>query len=116
MTTASLYAPAFFADPYPPYRKLREQGPVYQDGYSWFLTHYAHIKAIAHDKRLLKGPVTTALVAGVAPEVRAAAAPFSESIAHNMLRVDPPEHTRLRGLVSKAFTPRTVETQRPKIE
>src|SRR5262249_21157991 len=34
----------------------------------------------------------------------------------NMLRVDPPDHTRLRGLVSKAFTPRTVETLRPRIE
>jgi cytochrome P450 len=116
MTVSTLYTPAFFADPYPSYRALRDEGPVYRDGHTWFVTHHAHIKAVAHDPRLQKGPVTRALVAGLPPEVRAAAEPFSDSIARNMLRVDPPDHTRLRGLVSKAFTPRTVETLRPRIE
>jgi cytochrome P450 len=39
-----------------------------------------------------------------------------ESLSPSMLRTDPPDHTRLRGLVSKAFTPRTIETLRPRIE
>jgi len=116
MTTTTLYSPAFFADPYPTYHALRDHGPVYQDGHTWFVTRHAHIKAVAHDPRLRKGPVTQALVAGLTPAVREAAAPFSDSIARNMLRVDPPDHTRLRGLASKAFTPRTVETLRPRIE
>lgn len=115
MTMATLYTPDFFADPYPTYQALREQGPVYRDGHTWIVTRHAHIKAVAHDPRLQKGPVTRALVASLPPDVRAAAEPFSDSIARNMLRVDPPDHTRLRGLVSKAFTPRTVETLRPRI-
>jgi cytochrome P450 len=80
------------------------------------VTRYAHVKAVAHDPRLLKGPVTQALVAGLSAAAREAAEPFSQWISRNMLRVDPPDHTRLRGLVSKAFTPRTVETLRPRIE
>ena len=116
MTTATMYTPAFFADPYPTYHALRDEGPVYREGHTWMVTRHAHIKAVAHDPRLLKGPVTQALVAGLPPAVRVAAAPFSDSIANNMLRVDPPDHTRLRSLVSKAFTPRTVKTLRPRIE
>jgi cytochrome P450 len=116
MTTATLYTSAFFADPYPTYHALRDHGPVYQDGHTWIVTRHAHIKAVAHDPRLRKGPVTEALVAALPAAVREAAAPFSDSISRNMLRVDPPDHTRLRGLVSKAFTPRTVEALRPRIE
>ena len=116
MTAATLYTPAFFADPYPTYRALRDQGPVYRDGHTWIVTRHAQIKAVAHDPRLRKGPATQALVAALPPAVREAATPFSDSVSRNMLRVDPPDHTRLRGLVSKAFTPRTVETLRPRIE
>jgi cytochrome P450 len=116
MTTATLYTPAFFADPHPTYHALRDHGPVYRDGHTWIVTRYAQIKAVAHDPRLRKGPVTQALVAALPPAAREAAAPFSDSIARNMLRVDPPDHTRLRGLVSKAFTPRTAEALRPRIE
>jgi cytochrome P450 len=116
MTAAMQYTPDFFADPYPAYRALRDQGPVYRDGHTWYVTRYALIKAVAHDPRLGKGPVTQALVAALPPAARQAAQPFSDSISKNMLRVDPPDHTRLRGLVSKAFTPRTVEGLRPRIE
>jgi len=116
MSAATLYTPAFFSDPYPTYQALRDQGPVYRDGRTWMVTRHAQIKAVAHDPHLGKGPVTQALVAALPPAAREAAAPFSESISRNMLRVDPPDHTRLRGLVSQAFTPRTVETLRPRIE
>jgi cytochrome P450 len=116
MSAATLYTPAFFADPHPTYHALRDQGPVYCDGRTWIVTRYTHIKAVAHDPRLRKGPVTEALVAALPPAAREAAAPFSDSVARNMLRVDPPDHTRLRGLVSKAFTPRTAEALRPRIE
>jgi cytochrome P450 len=116
MTTATLYTPAFFADPFPTYHTLRDQGPVVRDGHTWLVTRHAHIKGVAHDSRLRKGPVTEALVAALPPAAREAAAPFSDSIARNMLRVDPPDHTRLRGLVSKAFTPRTAEALSPRIE
>src|SRR5687768_5975881 len=56
MTAATLYTPAFFADPYPTYRVLRDRGPVVRDGHTWIVTRHTHIKAAAHDPRLRKGP------------------------------------------------------------
>ena len=107
------------SDPFPVYRKLRERDPFHRsrlaDG--WILARYDDVAAVLadrtfssderHQRRWPKEQARTAR-AGV-PD------PYAEGQA-TMLRIDPPDHTRLRGLVSKAFTPRAIERLRPAAE
>jgi cytochrome P450 len=110
------FDPAFRIDPYPVYHRLRAEDPVHQSPFGfWILTRYDDCVAIAKDPRTSvdekKGKSHAELVAqlGYDPTGRAfgGARPF--------LFLDPPDHTRLRRLVSKAFTPRVVEGLRPRI-
>ena len=113
-----LHSPEFLANPYPFYRHLRATSPIYWAGdqVGWLITRHADISAMIHDPRLASGPLTTALYQDLPPEAVEAAAPFRATMEHNMIWQDPPDHTRLRGLVSKAFTPRMVEALRPKTQ
>ena len=88
----------FQADPYPHYRALRESDPVHFDEMrqSWMLMRYEDVD------RALRETVRFSAEQGGTP--------------NSMLVSDPPRHTRLRGLVSKAFTPATVRRLRPRIE
>ncbi len=74
----------------------------------WVLTRYEDVVAVLRDQRFAKEPMIAAVAArfGIAPG----------TIGLSMLDRDPPDHTRLRGLVSKAFTPRVVERLRPHIQ
>jgi cytochrome P450 len=102
--------PDFIADPYPTYRTLREQDPVHESPLGfWVLTRYDDVVAALRDPRLIKEPIQSI----VAARIGAAVSPVG---ALSMLDRDPPDHTRLRSLVSKAFTPRVVETLRPRIQ
>lgn len=103
-------ARAYLEDPYPIYRRLREQHPVSltPDGV-WRLTRYDDClrmlrKTGAGMRR------TDGRLPGQSPEEAA------EERGHFMLLTDPPKHTRLRNLVSKAFTPRAIAAWRPRIE
>jgi cytochrome P450 len=111
------FAPGFTDDPYPHYAIMREQAPVYLHPFGfWLLTSYDDVSW------LLRAPglsVEDDNVAAGSPmrelreEVfRDEAAPAS---AMSMLDRDPPDHTRLRRLVSKAFTPRAIQALRPRI-
>ena len=116
-TRPALFGPAFYDDPYPFYRHLRETDPVHRDDRMGLLiTRYADIEALAHDPRLSRGRFEDRRVAGVPAEAQAAAAPVLAGLRREMLRSDPPQHTRLRKLVVHAFTPRTVEQLRPRIQ
>ena len=101
--------PEFVADPYPTYRRLRAEDPVHQSPLGfWVLTRYDDVVMVLRDPRFLKEPIAAAVAArlgGTTPGM-----PLS------MLERDPPDHTRLRGLVSKAFTPRVVEALRPHVQ
>jgi len=102
----------FRADPYPYYREYRAQDPVHrgvplQPGRAapWFLFRYRDIVPLLRDQRAGRG----GLVANreqVEPEL---------GRFRSMLHMDPPDHTRLRNLVSKAFTPRHIALQRERI-
>jgi cytochrome P450 len=88
------------ADPYPYYRLLRESDPIHFDERrgTWLVARHADVS------RLLRDDVRLSAVQGDGPSPNA-----------NMLGTDPPRHTRLRTLVSKAFTPRAVRQLQPRI-
>lgn len=103
--------PAFRQDPYPGFRRLQEQSPLYWvDALSfWVLTRYADIAPLLRDPRLKVIPAELRrLCLGEGP-----AWDLSVKI---LGLIDPPDHSRLRGLVGKAFTPRAAEALRPRIQ
>ncbi|HEY7040644.1 MAG TPA: cytochrome P450, partial [Methylomirabilota bacterium] len=102
--------PEFVADPYPMYRRLQADDPVHHSPLGfWVLTRYADVIASLRDPRLIKEPIA----AFVAARFGMAVPP---GLGLSMLDRDPPDHTRLRGLVSKAFTPKALERLRPDIQ
>ncbi|MFJ4699095.1 MULTISPECIES: cytochrome P450 [unclassified Streptomyces] len=108
--------PAFLADPYPVYAALREAGRVlhYAPSGQWLVPHHADVSALLRDRRLGRSYQHryTHEEFGRTPPPRAHA-PFHELNDLGMLELEPPDHTRIRRLVSHAFTPRTVEALRP---
>ncbi|HEU4760617.1 MAG TPA: cytochrome P450 [Dehalococcoidia bacterium] len=112
------FAPGVHADPYPMYRQLREEDPVHWSELmdSWVLTRYDDMVAVltdgarfSADRRSARNRFTQ-----MAEQVEQEFGPFGRT--PTMLTSDPPLHTRLRRLVSKAFTPRAVENLRPRIQ
>jgi cytochrome P450 len=104
------FAPEFHEDPYPAYRLLRERDPVHQMPMgAWVLTRYDDVAAALRDSRLGRAgsEVMLAAVYGAGNE--------DIPMPPSMLFRDPPDHTRLRSLVSRAFTPRVVEGLRARI-
>ncbi len=111
--------PAFKANPYPTYAELRSTAPVHRvelpDGLGiWLITRYDDVLAVLKDERLVKDwrkVLTSEQLAQVPP-----IPPVMEALSRNMLDMDPPDHQRLRSLVSKAFTPRLIERLRPRVQ
>src|SRR5262245_12667810 len=106
--------PAFIADPYPFYRRLRETAPVFKtpQGF-WLITRYEDVAFTLRDKRFGKDFAANMVRRYGRTDVMDGAA--IASLARTMLVQDPPDHTRLRGLVNKAFTARRVADMRPRI-
>jgi cytochrome P450 len=111
--------PTFIADPYPALTRLREQAPIAYDERTdqWLVSRHADVNALLRDRRLGRSYLHVASHEdwGRTPPP-ADQAPFWDLLAVQMIDLEPPDHTRLRRLVSKAFTPRTVEALRPRIE
>lgn len=115
--------PAFRRDPYPTYRRLRESAPLHclEGGPRrfWVLTRHADVMAVLRDpqmsverdRRFAPAP----LAPGTDPETLHPLQRAMRVFTRIMLFRDPPDHTRLRGLVGRAFTPRMVEALRPRI-
>ena len=102
------------ANPYPVYHQLREMAPVHSGAFFWFLTSYSACDKAVHAPALVRRH-------GEAWEIRAqvqgsAGRRWFEAQEKSMLWLDPPDHKRIRGLVSKAFTPRYIEQLRPRVE
>ena len=114
----SLVDPATIANPYPVYQRLREEDPVHWDDelQTWVLTRYEDIEAALRDPRLSSNRVDT--VRNVdSPEVpEATRQALKATLSLWMLFLDPPDHTRLRSLANKVFTPRVVENLKTQIE
>lgn len=112
-------SPEFVADPYPAYARLREAGRVhhYAPTDQWLVPHHADVAALLRDRRLGR----TYLHRFTHEEFGRAAPPPEHEPFHTlndygMLDLEAPAHTRIRRLVTKAFTPRTVERLRPYVE
>ncbi|MFG2303281.1 cytochrome P450 [Actinacidiphila glaucinigra] len=109
--------PAFVADPFPLYRELRQEGPVRRavvqgELEAWLVTRYEDGLAALTDPRLssdVRDAADPRLMARLPTTER-------ESMIRTMLRADPPDHTRLRRLVSKAFTARRVAELEPRVQ
>jgi pimeloyl-[acyl-carrier protein] synthase len=116
--TLDTFDPAFLADPYPIYAELRAARPVAQVHETfWRVVRYADVAAVLrHAGASAVRPPTAAAFADGNPDVRRAAEAVDEHFSTWMLMLDPPDHTRLRALVGKAFTPRVVEGLRTRIE
>ena len=110
LKVADLATPQFKANPYPFYARLRAEAPVCRTKLfgqpTWLVTRYDDVVTMLKDERLLKEwrPATKWLFR------------FAGSITRHMLNRDPPDHTRLRTLVQKAFTPKLIEHLRGRIQ
>jgi cytochrome P450 len=110
------FEPGFFDDPYRQYAALREHDPVHRSPLEvWVLFRYDDIVGVLRDSSL------SVQIDNAAPTARtrmfAEQAPGEvERGSHAILNIDPPDHTRLRRLVSKAFTPKMVQELRPRIQ
>ncbi|UQA61062.1 cytochrome P450 [Polyangium aurulentum] len=111
----SFFDPAILANPYPLYAKLREDAPVFwfAPAQSWLLTRYADIVSILKDThRFSSNRVQQILDSQVGEAQREAFSAFVRVASKWLFVLDPPDHTRIRNLVSRAFTPATVERTR----
>ena len=109
--------PAFRIDPYSVYRRLREEAPVHQGPLgAWVFSRYADCLAILKDPRSSSDPRNSEAFENAVEQGQFDPDQNLVNGAQAFLFLDPPDHTRLRGLVSKAFTPRVVEAMRPRIQ
>jgi len=110
---------SFRVDPYPTYRRLLERDPFHRSRalQGWVLTRHADISAVLRDQRFVADARKTPRFKKMQERsIAAGAVTREEAESQAMLGLDPPDHTRLRSLVSKAFTPRAVEALRPRVE
>ncbi|MFI0480134.1 cytochrome P450 [Actinomadura sp. 9N215] len=110
--------PEFALDPYPVYRRLRESGPVQRvvghDGVvQWIVTRYDDVKRLLVDPRM-SSALTKVLDPGLADGQKRFR--IDETLQNAMTNHDPPEHTRIRKTVVRAFSARRVEAMRPRVQ
>lgn len=112
------WSPDFVADPYPVYAELRERGRLhyFEPSRQWLIPHHADVSALLRDRRLGRTYLHrfTHEEFGRAPTPEAHE-PFHILNGNGLLDLEAPDHTRIRRLVSKAFTPRTVEALAPTV-
>ena len=109
-----LLDPEVLADPYPLYRRLREERPVHWDPYlhAWVVTRYRDVVHVLHRFSADRTPTPEKLQA-MGMEMLT---PIARVMVMQMLFLDPPEHMRIRRLAASVFTPRTVERLRGHIQ
>ncbi len=114
-----LFSPLFKSDPFETFAAMRRDEPVYAhhspNGKTiWYVTRYEDVVVILKDNvHFCKDAANAADFEQTSRPKRAA---VQHAINRNMLFADPPEHTRLRALVTKAFTPSRIERTRPRVQ
>jgi cytochrome P450 len=110
------FEPGFFDDPYGQYRRLRELRPVHQSPLGpWTLTRYDDCSRLLRDPTLSVQEENSAYSGRDAMFAEAGLERRNRG-SHAILNIDPPDHTRIRRLVGKAFTPRRVEALVPSVQ
>lgn len=106
----------FFSNPYSTYRQLRESRPVYRtESGSWLVSRYEDVVTLLRDPRMAKE--AAGLQSTLArTQNKGEVSPLASEFSRWMLFKDPPAHSRIRTLVTRAFTPRVVEAMRPQIQ
>lgn len=112
-------SPEFQRDPYPFYDAIRATMPIlyWKDWNIWFVTRYEDVRSLLRDRRL--GRTMDHIISREArglPPIPDEEMPFRKLSLNSMFDKEPPDHTRLRSLVHKAFTPRRVESLRQRIQ
>ncbi len=104
--------PAFIADPYPTYARLRREAPIfyYEPWDKWILTAYEDVNVLLRDKRLGR------VMQDERVTLNPAHAPFDAIQEGSLLELEPPDHTRVRGAVHAAFTPKHVRELSARVE
>jgi cytochrome P450 len=115
-----LFDPGFNANPYPTYAKLREEAPVCRvtipdRGDVWLVTRYADVLEVLRDDTRFSTRASLSQ-AGELPDLSPGARDVMALFDAFMSSNDPPDHTRLRALVQKAFTPRLVDSLQPYVQ
>jgi cytochrome P450 PksS len=114
-----VFAPGFKADPFPFFARLRDEEPVYRTTVpprtpTWLVTRYDDVASLLKDDRFAKSRYNA-----MTPE-QLRKHPWMPAmfrpLERNMLDQDPPDHTRLRALVHKAFTPRLIDRMRGRVQ
>lgn len=113
----SRVADALLADPYPHYRRLRAEDPVHYlpAVRGWSVLRYADVVACLKAPQL-SNRIASTFFARLAPEQRARMVDFERTLSLWALFRDPPDHARVRSLITRAFTPRIVAGLAPRIE
>ncbi len=111
--------PAFIADPYPLLGALREAAPIfwYERTGQWMVTRFALVQEVLRDRRMgrvYEHRYTHAELGKPEPDPRWQA--FRDHERWSLLQLEPPDHTRIRSLLTKVFTPTAVAALRPSIE
>ncbi|MDI5962067.1 cytochrome P450 [Streptomyces sp. SL13] len=119
MTAFDPWSPAFVADPYPAYAALRDRGRAvrFEPTRQWLVPHHDDVSALLRDRRLgrtYQHRFSHEEFGRTPPPPEHE--PFHVLNGNGLLDLEAPDHTRIRRLVSKAFTPRTVERLRPTVE
>jgi cytochrome P450 len=121
MNLEALFEPASRANPHPYYRALRQDHPLWRldffpatGGTAWLVTRYADCQAALKHPAIGKNIYERLGLSASAP-YRDALNPTA-ALDYHMLNLDPPDQTRLRGLVSQAFTPARIAALRPHIQ
>ncbi len=109
---------AFFSDPNRVYAALHAQCPTFywEEQKQWFFTGYDHVNALLRDRRFGRQilHIASREELGMA-EPATHTRHFDAAEAHSLLEIEPPEHTRLRTLINRAFVSRHVEKMKPEI-
>ena len=111
------FDPSFRSDPYPVYRRLREDAPVHHSPLGFYvLTRYEDCANLLRDPRVSNDFTNSTAAVEEAAKQGIDLEQLAAEGTRPFLFMDPPDHTRLRSLVSKAFTPRVVEGLRPRAQ
>jgi cytochrome P450 len=115
----NIASPEFKADPFPFFARLRAHAPAHRmelptGETAWLITRYGDVAVVLRDERFVKdtGNAMTPAQDARQPWFRKA----FKALNRNLLKLDPPDHTRLRALVNKAFTPRLIEQMRGRVQ